>query len=246
MAPSRRFSNNVETGTRVPRNTQAPLHLLRVAFYGGTGLPSAHGLPCLPVLSPILYAVVTIRHAAVPERPPGHRTPGSAPPPDGLPQQNAPLDAIGRCRKGGNRAHNQGVAGSIPARPPIESTTYRDLGATAAHRSAVRVRSPAPIFSLVFSHLRLHAERDGHGACSRRVHIGCRSRSCGVPASAASLLAGHRAAPIARLTPPSTGQVALSCRSQNPMGLSGPPTKKSRTQLLTRRRPARECQERRP
>ena len=34
-----------------------------------------------------------------------------------IPQQDAPLDAIGRGWNGGNRPFNQGVAGSIPARP---------------------------------------------------------------------------------------------------------------------------------
>ena len=34
-----------------------------------------------------------------------------------IPQQNAPLDTTGRGRNGGNRPFNQGVAGSIPARP---------------------------------------------------------------------------------------------------------------------------------
>ena len=47
------------------------------------------------------------------------------------------------------------------------------------------------------------------GACSYRVHIGCRSRSSGVPASAASLLAGRRdraiARPIIRSRRPSRG-----------------------------------------
>ena len=38
--------------------------------------------------------------------------------------KNAPLDAIGRCRNGGNRPFNQGVAGSIPARP---TNKYRGL-----------------------------------------------------------------------------------------------------------------------
>ena len=38
-------------------------------------------------------------------------TPGSESP--RIPQQNAPLDAIGRGRNGGNRPFNQGVAGSI-------------------------------------------------------------------------------------------------------------------------------------
>ena len=37
-----------------------------------------------------------------------------------IPQQNAPLDAIGRGWNGGNRPFNQGVAGSIPARPTNE------------------------------------------------------------------------------------------------------------------------------
>ena len=42
--------------------------------------------------------------------------------------------------------------------------------------------------------------------------------------------ATRRALPSRMLcTRVSTGQVALSCRSQSPMGLSGPPTKKSRT-----------------
>ena len=50
-------------------------------------------------------------------------TPGSERP--RFPQQNAPLDAIGRCRNGGNRPFNQGVAGSIPARPTNRINSLR-------------------------------------------------------------------------------------------------------------------------
>ena len=62
---------------------------------------------------------------------------------------------------------------------------------------------------------------------SARVRTEPRPTLCGRDSTA-----GHRAAPTALLSPSSTGQVALlPCRSQNALNLSGPSTKKSRTQL---------------
>ena len=43
------------------------------------------------------------------------------------PEQNAPLDATGRGWIGGNRAFNQGVAGSIPARPTNRINNLRNF-----------------------------------------------------------------------------------------------------------------------
>ena len=79
---------------------------------------------------------------------------------------------------------NQQVSGSSPLAgsrfTPFVSDTYR--------------RTPRAAF---------------RGACSWRVHIGCRSRSSGVPASTASLLAGRSdraiARPIIRSRRPSRG-----------------------------------------
>ena len=56
-------------------------------------------------------------------------TPGSESP--RFPQQNAPFDAIGRGRNGGNRPFNQGVAGSIPARPTNRINNLRAFPAAA-------------------------------------------------------------------------------------------------------------------
>ena len=48
-----------------------------------------------------------------------------------FPQQNAPLDATGRGRNG-NRPFNQGVAGSIPARPTNRINNLPGVRATAS------------------------------------------------------------------------------------------------------------------
>ena len=42
VAPSLRFSNKADTGTRVPRHTQAPLSLLRVPFNRRALIPIGH------------------------------------------------------------------------------------------------------------------------------------------------------------------------------------------------------------
>ena len=66
-----------QRGDRHPGPAERPraAHLLRVAFYGGAGLPGAHGLDCSSALLSILYAVATIRRAGAQEKPVEHGRP---------------------------------------------------------------------------------------------------------------------------------------------------------------------------
>ena len=63
-----------QRGDRRPSAAEHPgaVHLLRVAFYGGAGLPGTSCPPCFPVRLAILYAAATIHYAAVHEKPAEH------------------------------------------------------------------------------------------------------------------------------------------------------------------------------
>ena len=64
-----------------------------------------------------------------------------------IPQRNAPLDAFGRGRIGGNRPFNQGVAGSIPARPTNRINNLRAFrGPPSPSQGPNRVHSARPKF----------------------------------------------------------------------------------------------------
>ena len=83
-------------------------------------------------------------------------TPGSESP--RIPQQNAPLDAIGRCRNGGNRPFNQGVAGSIPARPTNRIDNLRRVAVAAdSPVSALCQQRAAPFIVVAHPVRRAHA-----------------------------------------------------------------------------------------
>ena len=61
-----------------------------------------------------------------------------------FPQQNAPLDTTGRGRNGGNRPFNQGVAGSIPARPTNRINILRGFSDAAVRLVSALCQQLAP------------------------------------------------------------------------------------------------------